>query len=35
MSLGKLALAVGAMTGIVVLLAGKDDIQRYLKMRQM
>jgi hypothetical protein len=32
---GKWALAVSATLGIVALLAGKDDILRYLKMRQM
>jgi hypothetical protein len=35
MTLGKLALAIGAAIGILVVLGGKDDIRRYIKMRQM
>jgi hypothetical protein len=31
----KWALALGAALGIVIVLAGKDDIARYMKMRQM
>jgi hypothetical protein len=35
MNLGRWTLAVGATLVIVALLAGKDDIARYIKMRQM
>jgi hypothetical protein len=34
-SVGKWVLAIGGMLGIVALLGGKDDIARYIKMRQM
>jgi hypothetical protein len=35
MTWGKLALAVGAALGVVAVLSGKDDLLRYIKMRQM
>jgi hypothetical protein len=35
MTLGKWALAVGVTLTILAVLGGKDDIKRYIKMREM
>jgi len=35
MKWGKWALTVGAALGVVAVLASKDDVIRYIKMRQM
>ena len=35
MTLAKLILAAGLTVGVVVILSSKDDVQRYLRMRDM
>jgi hypothetical protein len=35
MTLGKLILAAGLTLGVVIVLGSKDDVQRYLRMRDM